>query len=63
VLREIWRLAESSMIGLLTSRPAYLAVRNLGEILKNETQMTGESVHQTLEPYISFGSQPTTTEH
>jgi hypothetical protein len=36
VLREIWRLAEVNVIGLLTSRTAYLAVRSLGERLRNE---------------------------
>jgi hypothetical protein len=62
VLREIWRIAESNTIEMLTSRHAYLAVRSLGERLRNENEMTGEAVHQHLEPYISFASQPT-TEH
>jgi hypothetical protein len=62
VLREIWRIAESNTIEMLTSRTAYLAVRSLGERLRNENQMAGEAVHQHLEPYIAFGSQPTTTE-
>jgi hypothetical protein len=56
VLREIWRLAEVNVIDMLTSRPAYLAVRSLGERLRNENEMTGEAVHQHLEPFITFGS-------
>lgn len=62
VLREIWRLAEANVIGLLTSRPAYLAIKSLGVELQDAKEMTGEAVHQHLEPYIEFGSQRTTME-
>jgi hypothetical protein len=58
-LRAIWRRAESNTIDLLTSRRSYAAIRSLGERLQNETEMTGEAVHQHLEPYVAFGSQPT----
>jgi hypothetical protein len=62
VLRGIWRLAEANAIEMLTSRSAYLAVRSLGERLRNETEMAGKAVHEHLEPFVAFGSQPT-TEH
>jgi hypothetical protein len=62
VLREIWRIAESNMIEMLTSRHAYLAIKSLGVELQDAKEMAGESVHQNLEPYIAFGSKPTTTE-
>jgi hypothetical protein len=60
VLREIWRLAEANMIEMLTSGPAYLAIKSLGVELQNVKEMAGETAHQNLEPYIAFGSQPTT---
>jgi hypothetical protein len=63
VLREIWRLAENNVIETLTSRKAYLAIRSLGLDLQETKEMNGGVVHEHLEPYISFGSQPTTTEH
>jgi hypothetical protein len=63
VIRAIWRMAEDNVIDLLTTRHAYLAQRSLGERLQNETEMTGESVHQHLEPHIAFGSQPITMEN
>ena len=62
VLREIWRIAESNMIEMLTSCHAYLAIKSLGVELQDAKEMAGESVHQNLEPYIAFGSKPTTTE-
>jgi hypothetical protein len=48
MMREIWRRAEVSVISLLTSRPAYLAMRSLGERLRNENEMTGKAVHHIL---------------
>ena len=57
VMREIWRRAECNVISLLTSRQAYFAVRSLGEMLRNENEMTGEAVHRIIDPYIEFGSQ------
>ena len=63
VLRGIWRLAETNVIDMLTSRPAYLAIKSLGVELQDAKEMTGEAVHNFIEPYISFGSQPTTMEH
>jgi hypothetical protein len=56
LMREIWRLAEANVIDLLTSRQAYLAVRSLGERLRNENELNGKAVHEYLEPYIAFGS-------
>lgn len=62
VLRAIWRLAEANVIEMLTSRPAYLAIKRLGVELQDAKEMIGEAAHHILEPYIAFGSQPTTTD-
>lgn len=62
VLRGIWRLAESNAIEMLTSREAYIAINSLGDRLRGETEMTGEAVHNHIEPYVVFGSQPSITE-
>jgi hypothetical protein len=59
VLRAIWRMAENNAIDLLTTRRAYLAIKSLGSELQEAKEMTGEAVHQHLEPYIEFGSQLT----
>jgi hypothetical protein len=62
VLRGIWRLAETNVIEILTSRQAYLAIKSLGAELQDAKVMTGEAVHSHIEPFITFGSQPTITE-
>jgi hypothetical protein len=47
---------------MLTSRPAYLAIKSPGVELQDAKEMIGEAVHHIVEPYIAFGSQPTTTD-
>lgn len=62
VIRAIWRRAECNVIEMLTSREAYIAINSLGDRLRGETEMTGEAVHNHIEPYVVFGSQPSITE-
>jgi hypothetical protein len=63
VIRAIWRMAEDNVIEMLTTRHACLAMRSLGERLRNEKEMAGEVVHEQLDPFIAFGSKPITMEN